>query len=310
MFGRIKGDLGVVSKINSISPAANMFLNLLFLFLALLCIIPVIFVVIISFTSETSIALNGYSFFPVETTMKAYEYLWQNKRLILNAYVVSITITAAGTALGVLLNATMGYVLSRKTYKLRKFFTYIILVPMLFNGGMISFYLVVVRFLNLKNSLLALILPIAVSSFYVIILRTFFNTTVPDSLIESAKIDGAGQLRIFARIVLPISLPAIATIGLFLAFAYWNEWFNALLFIDNKELVPLQLLLIRIEKNLEFIKENAYLIGVSADDLANRIPSESAKMAIVVLVTVPIACSYPFFQKYFITGLTIGAVKG
>jgi putative aldouronate transport system permease protein len=175
---------------------------------------------------------------------------------------------------------------------------------------MISFYLVVSGVLHLKNNLLALILPIAVSSFYIIVLRTFFTTTIPDSIIESAKIDGAGQLKIFFEIVLPISLPALATIGLFLTFSYWNDWFNAMLFIDKNELLPLQAVLMEIEKNVEFLKQNSSVMGGTASDVIASLPTESAKMAIVILVTLPIACIYPFFQKYFVSGLTVGAVKG
>lgn len=180
---------------------------------------------------------------------------------------------------------------------------------MLFSGGMISFYIVVANMLGLKDNILALMLPMAVSSFYIIILRTFFTTTVPDALVESAKIDGASQLRIFTTIVLPISLPAIATVGLFLTFSYWNDWYNALLFIDNAKLVPLQAMLNRIEQDIQFLNQNVGLIGASAADVIAKLPTESVKMAIVMLVVLPIACSYPFFQKYFISGLTVGAVK-
>ena len=174
---------------------------------------------------------------------------------------------------------------------------------------MISFYITVATVLKLKDTLWALILPMAVSSFYIVMLRTFFQTTVPDSLIESAKIDGASQFKIFTTIVLPISLPAIATVGLFLTFAYWNDWYNALLFIDNNKLVPLQAMLNRIQNDIAFINDNLSTLGASAAELIAKLPSESVRMAIVVIVVLPIACSYPFFQKYFISGLTIGAVK-
>lgn len=297
-------------KFNRISKPNNVLFNIIFIILSLLCIVPLIFVAIISITSEASIQQFGYRFFPKEISFFAYEFLWKSKGKIFTSFGISVIITVVGTIVGLFLNATMGYVLSRKNYALRKFFTYVILIPMLFNGGMISFYLVVSRVLNLKNSLLALILPIAVSSFYIIVLRTFFTTTVPDSIIESAKIDGAGQLRIFFEIVLPISLPALATIGLFLTFSYWNDWFNAMLFIDKDELLPLQAVLMRIEKNVEFMKQNSSVMGGSASDVIANLPAESAKMAIVMIVTLPIACTYPFFQKYFISGLTVGAVKG
>ena len=309
-MGKNKENNKKTQKFNKISTPSNVIFNIIFWILSLTCIIPIVFVAIISITGESSIQQYGYRFFPKEISFFAYQYLWESKGRIFTSYGISILITVAGTVLGLFLNATMGYVLSRKNFALKKFFTYVILIPMLFNGGMISFYLVVSGVLHLKNNLLALILPIAVSSFYIIVLRTFFTTTIPDSIIESAKIDGAGQLKIFFEIVLPISLPALATIGLFLTFSYWNDWFNAMLFIDKNELLPLQAVLMEIEKNVEFLKQNSSVMGGTASDVIASLPTESAKMAIVMLVTLPIACTYPFFQKYFVSGLTVGAVKG
>ncbi|MEG1996754.1 MAG: carbohydrate ABC transporter permease, partial [Oscillospiraceae bacterium] len=201
-------------------------------------------------------------------------------------------------------------VLSRRNFKFKKLYTYIVFIPMVFNGGMVANYLVMTKLLDLKNNILALILPIAVASFYVIILRTFFTTTIPDSIIESGKIDGAGQIRIFYTLVLPISLPAIATIGLFLSFSYWNDWFHALMYLNERDLFPLQYVLIQIEKNIEFMASGSSHLGISASEILAKMPAESTKMALVVLAVIPIAASYPFFQKYFVSGLTVGAVKG
>jgi putative aldouronate transport system permease protein len=221
-----------------------------------------------------------------------------------------VFVTVAGTGIGLLLNATMGYVLSRPGFRLRRFYTMLIFIPMLFGGGMVASYMINTQMLMLRNTYWALLLPVAVSSFYIIILRTFFQTTVPDSLIESAKIDGALQTRIFFQIVLPISLPALATIGLFLSFRYWNEWFCAMLYIqsDHTQMYPLQYVLISLQRNFEFLTRNAQYMG--ADASVSRLPAEAMRMALVIVVVLPIACSYPFFQKYFISGLTIGAVKG
>ena len=180
---------------------------------------------------------------------------------------------------------------------------------MLFSGGMVASYLVVTRFLGLKNTIWALILPMCVSSFHIIILRTFFKTSVPDAIIESAKIDGASEWRLFLRIVLPISLPGIATIGLFLTLGYWNDWFNAMLYIDEPNLIPLQYLLIRLENSMEFLANNATSLGANAIEATKSMPKDTAKMAIVVISTLPIIFAYPFFQRYFVNGLTIGAVK-
>lgn len=294
---------------NRIPKYSNFILSIIFILLAIICILPVILVFIISISSEQSISTIGYSFFPSNLSGKAYSYLYESKDSILNSFFISIIVTVFGTLTGLILNTTIAYALSRKNFKFKSLFTWIIFIPMIFNGGMISSYIVIANMLNMKDTIWALILPMAVSSFNIIILRTFFQTTIPDSLVESAKLDGASQLRIFTTIVLPISLPAIATIGLFLTFAYWNDWYNALLFIDNSKLVPIQALLNRIQGDIEFMNKNISLLGATVADIIDKLPTESVRMAIVMIVVLPIACSYPFFQKYFISGLTIGAVK-
>lgn len=304
-----KPEVEGIERFNRVSKKSNLLLSILFIILGVICVLPVILVFMISISSEQTIAQHGYQFWPKEFALNAYEYLWKGRASILTSLKISVLVTIGGTVLGLILNTTMAYALSRKTFKFRGFFTWVIFIPMLFSGGMISFYIVVANMLGLKDNILVLMLPMAVSSFYIIILRTFFTTTVPDSLVESAKIDGASQLRIFTTIVFPISLPAIATVGLFLTFSYWNDWYNALLFIDNAKLVPLQAMLNRIEQDIQFLNQNVGLIGASAADVIAKLPTESVKMAIVMLVVLPIACSYPFFQKYFITGLTVGAVK-
>lgn len=303
-------DIDGVERFNRVSPAVNIIILIFFLILAFICVIPVVFVIMISISSEASITAHGYQFWPSEFSLEAYKYLWDSRKLILNALVISIVVTVAGTIVGIFLNATMGYVLSRRNFKFRKFFTYIVFIPMIFNGGLISTYFTVSSFLGLKDSILALILPLAVSSFYIVIMRTFFTTTIPEEIIESAKIDGAAQFRIFFTIVLPISLPVLATIGIFLAFAYWNDWFQSLLYINNPSLFSLQALLSKIDSNIEYMAKNAFSMGISQAELASRMPKEAMRMAIVVVIVVPIACVYPFFQKYFISGLTVGAVKG
>lgn len=300
-----------VAKYNRVSPGANFIFMIIFLIAALCCVIPMIFTIIVSFTDQSSIYTNGYSFFPSAWSVKAYTAMFQNSKAVFNSYGVSILITVVGTVIGLVLNATMGYVLSRKNFKFRKLYTYIVFIPMVFSGGMVSSYVIVSQFLKLSGTLWALILPLAVSSFNVIILRTFFTTTVPDSLIESGKIDGASQLRIFVQIVLPISLPALATVGLFLTFGYWNDWFQAMLYAtSNPDIWPMQYTLIAIERNLQFLANNPTMAGMAAADVLKNLPPDGVRMAMVVLVVVPIACTYPFFQRYFISGLTIGAVKG
>ena len=298
-----------INKFNAVSKKTNFMLNVLFFILSALCIIPFILVVIISFTSEQSLQLNGYKFWPEEWSLEAYKYIFTSGSNIINAYGITILVTVCGTFLGLIIMTSYAYALSRKSFGYKKFFTKLIFIPMLFSGGMVASYLVVTRFLGLKNNILALILPICVSSFHIIILRTFFKTTVPDAVIESAKIDGASELVLFIKIVLPISLPAIATIGLFLTLGFWNDWFNAMLYIDKSSLMPLQYLLIKLETSIEFLANNSANLGALAVDQASRLPKDTAKMAIVVISTLPIVCAYPFFQKYFVSGLTVGAVK-
>ncbi|MGE7823624.1 carbohydrate ABC transporter permease [Paenibacillus sp. NPDC093718] len=299
-----------LEKFNRTNKAVNLFFNLVFIMLALLCVIPVIVVLSISFSSEESIRETGYHLLPVALSAEAYIYIIKQGTMILRALGVSALVTVVGTVLGVLLTASMGYVLSRPNYKLRGFLTWVVFIPMVFNGGLVSSYFINTNLLGLKDSIWALILPLAVSSFNVIICKTFFKSTIPDGLIESAEIDGASQLRIFFSIIMPISLPVIATIGLFLCFAYWNDWFQSMLYIDNQNLYSLQALLNSLMSNVDALAKNAASMGVSYAMLVATMPKESARMAVAILIVLPVAFAYPFFQKYFISGLTVGAVKG
>lgn len=298
-------------KLNRIKPVTNFFFNLLFALLALACLIPIVFIFIISITDENVIRTQGYQFYVTAKTVstKAYEYLWTQRKTIMGAMWVSIKVTAIGTVLGVMLTTLMGYVLSRKEYRLRGFYTMLIFIPMIFGGGLAASYVVNTQILHLGNTLAILILPLAVSSFNVVIARTFFQSTIPDSVIESAKLDGASQWTIFFRIVLPISKPVLATIALFLAFGYWNDWYQSMLYIKDQDLQSLQAMLNSMQKNLEYLTKNP-TAGMTSTDMIRMMPQESVRMAIAFVVAVPIACVYPFFQKYFISGLTVGAVKG
>ena len=297
-------------RFNRVSNTANVLLNVMFLLMALVCIIPVLLVIAISLSAEASITEYGYHLIPKIVSFEGYEYLAKQSTLIIRALGVSLFVTIVGTVLGILLTPLMGYVLSRPGYKLNGFLTMVVFIPMVFNGGLVSTYFITSQFLNLKDSVWALILPLAVSSFNVVICRTFFKTTVPEELIESAKMDGARQFTIFFKIVLPISLPVLATIGLFLCFAYWNDWYQSMLYIDDQRLYSLQALLNAIMTNVNMLAQNAAAMGASMADTVANMPKEAARMAIVVVIVLPIACAYPFFQKYFISGLTVGAVKG
>ena len=297
------------TRFNHIGKGANTAFHIIFILLSILCLAPLVFVIIISFSSEHSVMVNGYRFRPDEWSTGAYEFVFQSGGQVMHSLGMSALVTVTGVAIGMALTSTYAYVLSRKTFRYRKLFTGILVATMFFNGGLVSTYMVVANFLHLKNNFLALVLPVAVTPFNIIVLRTFFATSVPDALIESAKIDGASQFKIFTDIVLPISLPGLATVALFLTLTYWNDWKNALLYIDSKSLYPLQYLLMKIERNIEFIAQNAGRGSMGLDSALSRLPSETAKMAIVVIATLPIACAYPFFQRYFVSGLTVGSVK-
>ncbi|MFU0800627.1 MAG: carbohydrate ABC transporter permease [Xylanivirga thermophila] len=296
---------------NALGPVAEVIFNIILALFSLSCIIPFIFIVIISFTDEMALAEYGYSFFPKKTTMEAYKYIFKTGELLGRSYGVSVVITVVGTILTLIITSMYAYALYRKDYKFRGFFTFIAFFTMLFGGGLVPFYITMTQLLKLRDSIWALIMPMCLNAFHIIVLRTFFTTTIPDSLIDAAAIDGSGEFRTFLQIILPISLPGIATIGLFTTLAYWNDWFNAMLFIDNPNLIPVQYLLMKIENRMEFIIQNATKMTSSeASSALKSLPRESARMAMVVLVVLPIAAAYPFFQQFFIQGLTIGSVKG
>ncbi len=298
-----------VSRLNRIKPQTNLAFNIIFCVLAAICIIPVFFVFMISITSEKSIQMNGYQFIPESFSLEAYKFLFDEGAMILRALGVSIFVAVVGTVLGLALTSTMGYVLSRSNFKLNGLLTMIVFIPMIFSGGMIASYVVNTQMLQLKDSVWALILPLCLSSFNVTVCRTFFKTNIPDSVIESAQIDGASQLTIFSKIALPLSKPMLATIALFLTFGYWNDWFQASLYITDTSLYSLQALLNYIQRNIEVMANNPSM-GLTMQQYANAMPKEGARMAMAVIIIIPIACTYPFFQRYFISGLTVGAVKG
>lgn len=296
-------------RLNQIKPVTNALFNVMFVILSIICVFPFILVLMISVSSEESIRNIGYALIPQSFSSAAYEFLWNEKDMILQSLFVSIEVTVIGTVLGVVLTTTMGYVLSRPQFKLRGFLQWVVFIPMIFTGGMVANYVVTSNILHLNDTLWCLVLPLAVSSWNVTISKTFFRQTIPDSIIESAKIDGASQLTIFARIVVPISKPVFATVALFLTFGYWNDWLQAALYISKDSLRALQPLLQTMMGQLDYLANNP-TAGLSLQQYRNQMPSESVRMAIATIIVVPIACAYPFFQKYFISGLTVGAVKG
>ncbi|HJC01780.1 MAG TPA: carbohydrate ABC transporter permease [Candidatus Gemmiger stercoripullorum] len=296
-------------RLNQIKPATNAIFNVMFAILSFICVFPFFFVLMISISSEQSLRTNGYALIPSEFSLSAYEFLWNERGMILQSLLVSVGVTVLGTIIGVVLTTTMGYVLSRPQFKLRGFLQWVVFIPMIFTGGMVANYVVIANLLHMDDTIWCLVLPLAVSSWNVTISKTFFRQTIPDSIIESAKIDGATQLTIFARIVVPISKPVFATVALFLTFGYWNDWLQAALYINKDSLIGLQPLLNRMMGQLDYLANNP-TAGLSLQQYRAQMPSESVRMAIATVIVIPIACAYPFFQKYFISGLTVGAVKG
>ena len=297
--------------LNSFGPGAQaLFHGVLGLF-ALLCILPFAFVIIISFTSEESIRQIGYSFLPLGWSVQAYEYVFALGGALWRSYFNSFLITVIGTALSVSICVLYSYPLYRRDFTYRGFFNFLSFFTMIFGGGLVPTFVVCKTLLGLSDNYAALIVPLLFSPFNVIVMRTFFQTTVPTELIEASTIDGAGEYRTLLQVVLPVVKPGIATIALLNALAFWNEWFLSLLYITkNMDVIPLQYLLMRMQRNADFLAKNSAMLGADAAAAARSLPSQSLKMALVVFIVVPIACAYPFFQRYVVAGLTVGSVKG
>lgn len=277
---------------------------------ALVCFLPVVLVVVASFTSDDYIQKHGFTFFPAELSLSAWEYVAGYGEQLLMSYGVTIFVTVAGTALSLIIMSMFSYALSRKSFQLRNFLAMFMLFTMLFSGGRLSSYIIETSVYGLRDSLLALIFP-GITAMNIIIMRTYIQTNISDSLVESAKLDGAGELRTFWQIVFPMMKPTVASVGFMQAVTYWNDWQKAFMYISSAKKTPLQLLLIRIEKNITFLLENQADIPASEyAELMKSLPQESGRMAILLTAIGPIAIAYPFFQKYFIKGLTVGAVKG
>ncbi|REE87412.1 carbohydrate ABC transporter membrane protein 2 (CUT1 family) [Paenibacillus taihuensis] len=295
----------------AVSPQTNFILNGLFIIYGCLCLLPILLVISVSFSDEKSIALHGYKLIPLKFSLSAYKYLWFDIHSILTAYGISILTTVAGTAAGLIMTALFAYPLSRKDFHFRGIFSFFIFFTMIFSGGLVPWYLMYANVLQMKDTLLALIVPgLLMNAFYVIIMRTFFQTTIHPSIIESATMEGASEGRILVQIIAPLSLPVFATIGLFYSLGYWNGWYNSLIFINNDEIINLQYMMYKVLMNLQFLLANAQAgSGPSSTEIAN-LPNESVRMAMCIVGTGPMVFAYPFFQKYFVKGLTVGAVKG
>jgi putative aldouronate transport system permease protein len=273
--------------------------------IAVACLLPFILLFSGSFTSEHAIRFYGYSVLPREFTTEAYQLVFKHPVKIVRAYGVSIFITAVGTAGSLFLITMTAYVISRKSFKYRNILSFFFYFTTLFNGGMVSTYIFYIRYLHLKDNLLALILPGMFNVFYLLIMRSFVSA-IPQALIESAKIDGAGEFKIFVRIIFPLLPSGLATIGLFIALGYWNDWYNAMLYINSQDKYPLQYMLYDLLMRVQAMSQIASQVGIRVEN----IPSNALKLAMAVVATGPVILLYPFVQKYFVKGITIGSVKG
>lgn len=312
----MKSDLAIRSKKkkfgpNEISTGWSIGLNIFFTIMAIITVLPVALVIIISFSSMDSITKNGYRFIPSEWTIEAYTNLLETGSSIADSYLVTIFYTFAGTALSLFVMSMYAYVLAQKYFKLRSVLAFYTFFTTLFSGGLVPSYILNVRYLHLDNTIWIFLLPTLVQAFNVIILRTFIQSSIPDSLFDAAKIDGANDWGVYLRIVLPLFKAGLATIGLFNVVTRWNDWFTGMLYIENPKLVPIMTYLQKIQKDIEFLKKNSdALNSPDAMEMLRNIPTESTRMAITVIATLPLLVAYPFFQKYFIKGMTIGSVKG
>lgn len=295
------------ARFNKLPHGMNIFLNVIVIIFVALCVVPLLLMIIVSFTDEMTILRTGYTFVPSKLSLESYKYVLGGN-LIYRSYGVTIFVTLLGTLASLSVITLFAYPLSRRDFKHRNLVSFLLFFTMIFNGGLVPWYMVYTQLIPLKNTIWVYIVPSLINAWYVLIMRTFFRATVPDELLEAAKLDGAGEFRTFFSIVLPISKAGLATIGLFCMLQYWNDWFLPLMFIDETKLMNVQYLLARILNTLTWLSQNSQ--SLSGTVSFDTIPSEGARMAIAVLSIGPIIFAYPFFQRYFIKGLTIGALKG
>ncbi len=294
---------------NTYGKTFNIIANIVLVILSLSCVIPLILLLTSSFTSESALMQYGYTLFPKEFSLDAYHYLWYSRAQILTAYKMTLLATSVGTLSNVAITTLMAYPLSRKSLPGRNFFSFAIFFTLLFNGGMVPSYLMWTQVFGIKDTFWALILPnLLMNGFGVIVMRTYFTTSIPNEILEAARIDGAGETRTLVSIVLPLSKPILSTIGLLSGLAYWNDWLNGLYYLVKRtDYYTIQNLLNRLIASADFISNNAANSAITA---GITVPSVGVRMAIAVIALIPIMVIYPFMQKGFVKGIVIGSVKG
>lgn len=283
--------------------------HIVLIVISILIIVPFLLLLSSSFTQEQTLISKGYSILPREFSFEAYQYLFAGAGNIFRAYGITFFVTAFGTTCGLMMTVLLAYALSVKDLPFRKVMSFLVFFTMLFNGGLIPTYMMYTNVFQIKNTIWALIFPtLMINAFFVIIARSYFSSSIPAEVLEAARIDGAGEIRIFFRIVLPMSLPIMATIGLMIGLGYWNNWTNGLYYITDENLFSVQQLLTEMVKNMQAL-QSGQMTNLDPSAMQN-LPSTSLRMATAVVSVVPVMLIYPIFQKYFVKGITIGAVKG
>ena len=289
------------------SKSFNRVATIILTFLVIVTLLPIVLLVIASFTKEQVLVQNGYTFFPKALSLDAYYYMVKQGAVIVRSYGVSFLVTILGTVMSVAVTTTLAYPMARKSFRYKNVLSFFVFFTMLFNGGIVPSYIMWSRFFHIKNTIWALIIPnYMVTAFNVILVKNFYQNNVPDALVEAAQIDGASELKTFYSIMFPLSRPVVATISLFTGLCYWNDWTNGLYYVDNEKLFSIQLLLMKIMNNIQALKANTALMGTGTVEL----PGTSVRMAMAFVGILPILIVYPFVQKYFMKGLTVGSVKG
>ncbi len=276
------------------------------LFASAACLFPFLLIISASLTQNEAIIRDGYNLIPTVFSLEGYKTVFRFPEQVMKAYGVTAFVTVVGTGLGLFFMTMAGYVLQRRDFKYRNFFSFMIYFTTLFGGGLVPWYILMTKYLNLTDTYRVLIFPGLMTPFLIILMKNFIRSAVPDEVVESAKMDGANDFLIYYRIVLSLSMPGIATVGLFLALQYWNDWFTSSLFINDTSMYQLQYYLYNVINAMSFVMQMGAGTGVSLGEM----PTESTKMAMAIIVTGPILFLYPFVQRYFVKGLTIGAVKG
>ena len=284
-------------------------MNLFMILLVVLCVAPFLLMVMSSLTEEATLTRNGYSFFPQVFSLETYRYIIRSQGTILHGYLMTIVVTVIGTAANLLLTILFAYPLSRKDLPYRGVLSFILFFTMLFKGGLVPTYMMYAQTFHIKNTIWALIVPgLMMNAFYVIMMRSFFQSSIPVALIEAAKLDGATEFRILRSVIVPLSKPMVVTLVLMVGLNYWNDWANGLYYVTDQKLFTIQMILNNMIKNIEFLTRNAASLGTGVSQM--KIPQVGIRMGIAVVAVLPVLIVYPFLQKYFVKGIVIGGVKG